>query len=216
MKTLVLDFSFRRLVALCDTPATGQPRVLALSCGDEKGSPLEQVEKVMKEAGASRDEVSRIVVGLGPGSYTGMRSSLAVAQGWSLGRGVAVVGVDSSLALACEARRRGLSGEVRVLIDAQRGEVYAADFLLDARGVNRVESLRILGGAALLPPAGIVVGPEARRWVPEASLVEISAEALLEAVTHSPVNEAPERLEPIYLRPVAFVKAAPSALTTPA
>ena len=45
------------------------------------------VEEALAEANCRREEIGALAVGLGPGSYTGIRGAIALAQGWQLGRG---------------------------------------------------------------------------------------------------------------------------------
>ncbi|GAB4173772.1 MAG: hypothetical protein Fur0032_13420 [Terrimicrobiaceae bacterium] len=67
---------------------------------------------------ADEDGLHGVVVGRGPGSYTGLRSSIASAWGFSLGRGIPLCGVSSLLALA--------PGEYFAVGDARRGQFYFA------------------------------------------------------------------------------------------
>lgn len=74
-----------------------------------------------------------IVVGLGPGSFTGLRVALALVKGLAYGAGVPVFGV-SSLALLAS---RFPGKRVSVEIDAQRQELYTAVYDVDDDGVPR-------------------------------------------------------------------------------
>ena len=60
------------------------------------------IEKVLEQAKMPRDEIEVIAVGLGPGSYTGIRAAIAIAQGWQLARGVKLLGVGSAECHSCE------------------------------------------------------------------------------------------------------------------
>jgi tRNA threonylcarbamoyladenosine biosynthesis protein TsaB len=86
------------------------------------------VEDVLAAAGGWT-AVSRIAVGTGPGTFTGLRIGIATARGLSQSRGIALSGVSSLRALAagCDA---GLP--VLAVLDAKRNEVFAA--LYDGSG----------------------------------------------------------------------------------
>lgn len=90
---------------------------------------LPAVERAVAEAGGWT-AVSLIAVGVGPGSFTGLRIGVATARALALSRGLPVAGVSSLAALAAGVD----AGEADVLaaIDARRGEVFAA--IYDAAG----------------------------------------------------------------------------------
>ena len=79
---------------------------------------LEDVDELLRAAGAEQDEIGRIVVGVGPGSFTGLRMGLASARALALALGVKVAGVSTLEALAS-----GAPGALPV-IDARRREVF--------------------------------------------------------------------------------------------
>jgi tRNA threonylcarbamoyladenosine biosynthesis protein TsaB len=94
------------------------------------GKLLVLVEEALAAAGAGWDDVERIAVGVGPGSFTGLRLGIATARGLAQARGVQLVAVSSLQALAEGVRpleSRGLKGSdpVVAVIDARRGEVFA-------------------------------------------------------------------------------------------
>jgi tRNA threonylcarbamoyladenosine biosynthesis protein TsaB len=96
---------------------------------------LGMVEAVLAEAQVSLSMLDGIAASIGPGSFTGVRISVAVAQGLAFGAGLRVVPVSTLEALAFQAVRRGA---VRALacLDARMGEVYWGCFAADlARGV---------------------------------------------------------------------------------
>jgi tRNA threonylcarbamoyl adenosine modification protein YeaZ len=79
---------------------------------------LEDVDALLRQASARPAELDAIVVGTGPGSFTGTRIGLAVARGLSLGLAVDGAGVSTLAALAAGAE------EALPVIDARRGEVF--------------------------------------------------------------------------------------------
>jgi tRNA threonylcarbamoyladenosine biosynthesis protein TsaB len=79
---------------------------------------LEDVDALLRQAGAHTRELEGIAVGIGPGSFTGVRVGLATARGLAFALGVPVAGVSTLDALAA-----GAPGAVPV-IDARRGEVF--------------------------------------------------------------------------------------------
>src|SRR2546428_8764306 len=79
---------------------------------------LEDVDALLRQAGAHTRELDGIAVGIGPGSFTGVRIGLATARGLALALGVPVAGVSTLDALAA-----GAPGALPV-VDARRGEVF--------------------------------------------------------------------------------------------
>ena len=163
-------------------------------------------EKVLANAKVSREEVEVIAVGIGPGSYTGIRAAIAIAQGWQLARAVKLLAISSAEVLAAQAQAEKLFGRVNVIIDAQRGEFYLATWEISELQRQEISPLKIVAAAEIeaLKSAGeICVGPDAGKILfPSAAMLARLAAARTNFV-------AGEKLEPIYLRETTFVKASP-------
>lgn len=86
---------------------------------------MPMIAAVLAEAGVMARDLARIVVTIGPGSFTGTRIGLAAARGLALVRDVPVVGLSTFEALA-EAAPRG--APLLVAFDARRDQVYAQAF----------------------------------------------------------------------------------------
>jgi tRNA threonylcarbamoyladenosine biosynthesis protein TsaB len=161
------------------------------------------IETVLADAKIAREEIEMIAVGLGPGSYTGIRASIALAQGWRLAREIKIWGVNSAAAMALKAQSGGNFGHVNVVIDAQRGEFYLAAWEISEAGRKELLPLQIVLPAeiAARQAAGeICLGPEQQQKVfPGAAEIARLAAGQTEA--------SAETLEPIYLRATNFVKA---------
>jgi tRNA threonylcarbamoyladenosine biosynthesis protein TsaB len=90
------------------------------------GRLLALVEEALEGAGAGWDDVERIAVGVGPGGFTGLRHGIATARALAQGRGLPLAGVSSLEALARGAEPEAGGHPVLAVIDARRGEVFAA------------------------------------------------------------------------------------------
>jgi tRNA threonylcarbamoyladenosine biosynthesis protein TsaB len=109
---------------------------------------LPLIEKALAQAGWNRSQLDRIAVGAGPGSFTGLRVGIAIAQGLSEGLDVPLVGIPSllAMALAVPAEQPGCRC---VLVDARKGELFAAAY--DPDGRERME-VRLVASVSELTP----------------------------------------------------------------
>ena len=135
------------------------------------------VEQALALAGWNRSQLDRIAVGSGPGSFTGLRVGIAIAQGLSEGLEVPLVAVPSlwAMALAVPAE---LEGCRCVLVDARRGESFAAAY--DPDGSERIPVRLIASVNELTPllldlPVPIYIG-NGTVALPESTRVHRSAE----------------------------------------
>ena len=162
-------------------------------------------EKVLADAKVLREEIEVVAVGIGPGSYTGIRAAIALAQGWQLARGVKLLGVSSVECLAAQTQAEKIFGRVSVAVDAQRGEFYLAVWEISELARREMLPLKIVPAEEIETrklTGSVCVGPDAGRILfPSAMLVARLAAGRTDFV-------AGEKLEPIYLRETAFVKSA--------
>lgn len=210
MKVLGLEFSSpRRSIALVESDGKRNFLLGEISESDyRRSTPVAQVSQLLNDARVIPGEIQCIAVGLGPGSYTGIRSALAIAQGWQLARTVKVGGVSSARVIAEVAWFSGVRGHVQVVIDAQRNEVYLEDFDL-AETVGSRKPLRIENmesWKALKAP--VVIGPEVDRWELSGRIIFPTAETVVKLALVKGEFVPAEKLEPVYLRATSFVKAA--------
>lgn len=87
---------------------------------------LELIVELLAQGGIGWSEVERIAVGIGPGTFTGLRIGIATARGLALARGVGLVGISTLEALASGAAPAAAGGAVLAVLDARRGEAFAA------------------------------------------------------------------------------------------
>lgn len=84
---------------------------------------MDVLSETLAAAGCRYRDIAQIAVGVGPGSFTGIRVGVAAARGLALSLGIEAIGVTSLHASAETAA--DASGDLLVLRDAKRGEVYA-------------------------------------------------------------------------------------------
>ena len=181
------------------------------SCADLADGWIVGVRDFLKANGVALDGLDRIVVGMGPGSFAGIRGALSFAQGLALGikskreelaRKPVVHGLPSAVAAVRE-------GELAAVVgDARRGLFWIAAY----EGERTVAELRLATKEelpALVPSGAIVVTPDGARI--GAALGEMfgerfagdrlpSAERMVRIAVAHPELLAPEPL-PIYLSP---------------
>ncbi len=110
------------------------------------------VAELLSARGLRAADLLGVVVGTGPGSYTGTRSAIAFARGLVFATGCRLAGVPSVAAAARGVFRRNLAAQrVIVLVDARRDEVYRADY-------ERVQQTRIARSATRLAEALVAAG----------------------------------------------------------
>ncbi|MCU1482371.1 MAG: tsaB [Subtercola sp.] len=92
------------------------------------------IEQALAEASVSAADITGVVAGMGPGPFTGLRVGIAAAHAFATGRGIELLPVVSHDAVARGAQHDGHRGELLVVSDARRREVYWSLYSLPADG----------------------------------------------------------------------------------
>jgi tRNA threonylcarbamoyladenosine biosynthesis protein TsaB len=179
---------------------------------------LAAVDDVLRSTATPLRGLCAAAVSIGPGRFTGLRVGLATAKGLAAPTGLPVVPVSTLEALAASARVAG--GLVCSVLDARRGEVYAALFRLGGATARLMPDLalapdelatRVRGFAGDSPVLFAGTGAdlycaeiraalgEAAVFAPEISMPGPTALAALAEESCS-VRRLPDVIEPVYLR----------------
>ncbi|MBL67245.1 MAG: tRNA (adenosine(37)-N6)-threonylcarbamoyltransferase complex dimerization subunit type 1 TsaB [Verrucomicrobiales bacterium] len=203
MKILALEFSSRRRsVAVAD----GANLLAKVETNEVSQSPLMLVDQALGEADIDQTHVETIALGIGPGSYTGIRSAIATAQGWQFANDINLYTTSSAEILASTARTNGIRGKVHFIIDAQRHEYYQTTWKLTDDSQTESAPLQIIGvsEAATLEAHG----PDATGF-PFCTPLYPDAAALARMAASQTRFPPCKPIEPIYIRSIDFTKAPP-------
>lgn len=120
---------------------------------------LSMAEEVLAEGQTSLSMLDGMAASVGPGAFTGVRITVAVAQGLAFGAGLTVVPVTTLEALALQVLEDPAARAIACL-DARMGEVYWGCFAWDARrGVRESSASRVGAPASVsLNPSGCYLG----------------------------------------------------------
>ena len=215
MKVLAIEFSSaQRSAAVVDIGSSAKLRAGAevVETGRRGTEAFGLIEAALKASQLEREQVEGIAVGTGPGSYTGIRAAIALAQGWQLARDIKLLGISSAECIAARAQMEGLAGRIAVIVDAQRGEFYLANYELNKAGWHELQPLRITSAddvRAQQQAGFLLIGPEAAERFEGGRTMFPGAEILGRLAIGRDDFIAGEKLEPIYLRQTSFVKAPP-------
>ncbi|CAN5887282.1 tRNA (adenosine(37)-N6)-threonylcarbamoyltransferase complex dimerization subunit type 1 TsaB [soil metagenome] len=215
MNILALDTS-TQWAAVALARADEEARVATMEPGPRHGrNLLPAIRELLQRAGLAPKELDAVAVGLGPGSYTGLRIGLTAAKALTYATGGTLLAFESLEVIARNAPTT--ARRVAVIVDAQRGDLYAEDFErsepeapLKRRGMVRIETATDWAArqdpevpvlcpdfdriARLIPTPANLGTPEQGR--PQGlRLLEIAREAL-----EAGQRADPWFLEPIYLR----------------
>jgi tRNA threonylcarbamoyladenosine biosynthesis protein TsaB len=162
--TLALDAStYTGSVALLDAD-----RVLAERSPAMRGERVERLmpalAEVLAEARVSSSDLDRIVCGSGPGSFTSLRIASSIAKGIATGAGKPLLAVSSLLLVVAGMVPAPEAGRYLAVLDAMRGELFAAVVLVTDHGLVRsMEAPRLLSAAGAAAEAArlsaTLVGP---------------------------------------------------------
>lgn len=195
------------------------------------------IEWALASAGARPEQVTEVVVGIGPGPFTGLRVGIVTGHTFAAALGIPVHGLTSLDALAHAAWLGGRRGDLLVATDARRKEVYAAQYVLDDEDAMRVagplvdkavslpESWRELptvGRGPLLYPEALPNPCTSFEVIPDPQgpsntsnqLLDVPAGALADlAVRRLAAGKQLDGIEPLYLRRPDVAPAAPTKST---
>lgn len=176
---------------------------------------LNSLEFLLEQCGLGRGDLEGLAVTLGPGFFTGLRIGLASAQGLALALDLPLAGFSCLRLLA--AGLAGARGVVWAVADARRGLVYAAPFLANADGLERLDQDAAYSPARLAPllkPPSTLVGAGARLYASELlgpglelapALADLPRPGLLALLGQQRLAQGqglrPEALQPRYCRP---------------
>lgn len=164
MNLLAFDTSTEIMSVAVQGTQDGGPQVWQHSApggAQTSATLIPTIQRLMQEAGLQFAQLEAIAFGCGPGSFTGLRTACAVAQGLAFGARLKVLPVDTLLAVAEEARWRHAATltrlQVLALLDARMDEMYAACHVFDAGHWQARGDCRLLRPEDLVCEAGFTL-----------------------------------------------------------
>ena len=102
-----------------------------------------KIKELIKKSRLSIKKIDGFVVGIGPGSFTGLRIGVSTVKGFGIALGKPCIGVASIDAIACNADSASCN-EIVPVIDAKRGQVYAAIYRKKGNQIIRISEYLLL------------------------------------------------------------------------
>jgi tRNA threonylcarbamoyladenosine biosynthesis protein TsaB len=179
---------------------------------------LPTIVQVVKQSGLTLSDIDVIAYGRGPGSFTGVRIGISIAQGLAYGIEKPIVGVSTLQAMSQEAYKKEKVKHVYAAIDARMGEVYFAHYCLVGNLMTVVNeevvikpddllALKLnIEAECVLVGTGWAAYPQLIEYFKNAKQLDIlfpNAKYMLDQVVQSVLNNeavAPELATPVYLR----------------
>jgi len=211
MKILALEFSSEQRSAAIAARESDECKILSsvFETGGRSTRAVSLIERALAEALLEREAIDCIAVGIGPGSYTGIRAGIALTQGWQLATGIKVLAISSVEALTLRAQLQNLHGTVTIVVDAQKNEFYLATYEISAERIVEMVPLHLTSRAAveeLATAGGFLIGPDAGGFA-NGRPVFPSADAVARIACRRSDFIPASDVQPIYLREANFVKA---------
>ncbi len=182
---------------------------------------LPVIDDLLHEAGQARSDIDAVAVGIGPGSFTGLRIGVATGQGLARALNKPLVGISTldiiAKGTALTARPLTEGTRIQAVLDAKRQEVYTAEYRFDG---DRIGDHQVMQPAALKQQLaetgktilltgdglqqygdelasfdGATCAPETL-WTPDAAVLIKLAEERIERAGAQPVY----RVLPLYIR----------------
>ncbi|MBU2891956.1 tRNA (adenosine(37)-N6)-threonylcarbamoyltransferase complex dimerization subunit type 1 TsaB [Colwellia sp. D2M02] len=100
---------------------------------------LPMIDELLKEADVTLQQLDGLIFGQGPGSFTGVRIGVGVAQGLAFSANLPVVGVSGLQAMAQSAFEQYQQKQVIAAIDARMNEVYNGYFIVDDNNIMQAQ-----------------------------------------------------------------------------
>lgn len=169
---------------------------------------LARLEQTLEIHKIALNQIAYIAVGVGPGSYTGIRCAISFATGCNLAIGCKLVAVSSVKAMLRQIAKED-NGAFSVLIDAQRNEYYRAESNHEREDIPEEDNLSILSSEEATKIAN-AYGPDLKNKFPNIKECYPDAKEIAFLAKSSLRTVEPEDLRPIYIRPVQFAKWNPS------
>jgi tRNA threonylcarbamoyladenosine biosynthesis protein TsaB len=110
---------------------------------------LPMVQSLLAQTNITLRDLSAIAFGAGPGSFTGIRTACALAQGLAFGADLPIISVDTLLACAERAYRETGLSKILVTLDARMGEVYWGEYFFDT------DAWQVLTPPSVSPPIAV-------------------------------------------------------------
>lgn len=162
MKLLAFDTSTEALSVAVTAGPEAAPLLFSGPGGALASATLiPELLRLLEQAGLTLPALDAIVFGCGPGSFTGLRTACAVAQGLAFGASVPVLPVDTLMAVAEEARACCGATQVQAVLDARMDEIYAADYRFDGALWQQQGDFQLLKPEQWQPRAGWVAAGNA-------------------------------------------------------
>lgn len=151
MRTLAFDTSSEYLSVFCTTEKKrSEVSFFGAFQHAEKLIPL--IREALKKAGLQLEQCDQFVIGLGPGSFTGLRVGFATLQGLAQSTGKPCFGIPSLDATALWGRDH--EGPLAVVMDARRGKLYLGLYEFRGGGLIRLEPYRCLSPREVMEKLG--------------------------------------------------------------
>jgi tRNA threonylcarbamoyladenosine biosynthesis protein TsaB len=168
------------------------------------------IDEALQGASVEREQIDVLAIGLGPGSYSGIRRAIAAAQGWQLAdQGIKFIGISSADCLIAQALEEGIKEPFNIVIDARRGEYYLASCTPANDGNWNIAPLRLATLQELeqcVANGEKIIGPDIASSFRSGSLKFPRAATLARLALRRHDFVTGEALEPLYLRQPQFVK----------
>lgn len=147
-------------VSVAVGPIDGPPTGLSVPTDRRHGEMLvPAIRDLLDATGIATHDVDGIVVGVGPGLFTGLRVGVTTAKTMARALRIPLVGVSSLAALAASV----VAPRVAAVIDARRDEVFWACFQHgERRSPDRVDAPEVVAG--VLEPPAVLAGDGAHRY----------------------------------------------------